>query len=170
MRSHFQMFATYNAWANRELYAAAAALTPEELNRNTGAFFGPLIRTLNHILVADRVWLNRLTGEGMLPTALDQVLHTDLADLRQAREVEDARFVALMDTLDDERLAASFSFTPVGKTEPVITQHVASTLAHVFNHQTHHRGQAHATLTALGKPSVTLDLVYFLRSEGRQWL
>lgn len=169
MRDHFRMFAAYNSWANNLLYQAAAALTPEELRTDKGAFFGPLLNTLNHIMVADRVWLHRLTGEGMLPTALDQVLYTDFEALREARIAEDARLAAYVEGLTEEALDESFTFSPIGKTDR-ITQKRGVTLSHVFNHQTHHRGQCHATLTALGKPSLTLDLIYFLRSEGKAWL
>lgn len=169
MKDHFRMFAAYNSWANGLLYDAASTLTPQELQADKGAFFGSLLNTLNHILVADRVWLHRLTGEGMLPTALDQVLYGDFEGLRDARIAEDARLAAYVEALTEDELGESFIYSPIGKTDR-ITQKRSVTLAHVFNHQTHHRGQAHSTLTALGKPSLALDLVYFLRSEGRQWL
>ncbi len=168
MRDHFEMFAAYNSWANGILYEAASGLTPEELRADKGAFFGSLLNTLNHILVADRVWLHRLTGEGMLPTALDQTLYGDFEPLWQARREEDARISAYVASLTEAMLAETFTFSPIGKTER-INQKRGVTLSHVFNHQTHHRGQAHATLTALGKPSLTLDLIYFLRSEGKVW-
>ncbi|HEV7317593.1 MAG TPA: DinB family protein [Ensifer sp.] len=168
MLDHFRMFADYNRWANRLLYAAAADLTEAELRESRGAFFGSLLATLNHILVADRVWMKRFTQEGDAPKALDAVLHDDLAGLTAARQAEDARIIAWIDTLSDERLGTKFTYTPL--TNPtVITQKLGPALGHFFNHQTHHRGQAHATLTALGRPSLTLDLVYFLRADGSQW-
>ena len=80
MRQHFQMFAAYNYWANTAVYDAAARLDDEALNRNTGAFFGSLLGTLNHILVADRIWLKRFTGEGNAPTALDTTLQPTCRD------------------------------------------------------------------------------------------
>ena len=67
---NYQMLAEYNAWANRLLYAAVGELSAEELERDTGAFFGSVFATLSHILTADRVWLNRFTGEGPKPMAL----------------------------------------------------------------------------------------------------
>lgn len=71
--------------------------------------------------------------------------------------------------LDEKALAADFTYVPV--TQPIeITQPLSPALAHLFNHQSHHRGQCHMTLTALGKPSLSLDLIYFLRSEGREWM
>lgn len=168
MLDHFRMFADYNRWANRLTYAAAAELTDAQLRESRGAFFGSLLATLNHILVADRVWLKRFTREGDAPTALDTILHDDLAGLAAARAAEDERIIAWIDSLSDEQLGADLTYTPL--TNPtVITQKLGPTLAHFFNHQTHHRGQAHATLTALGRPSLTLDLVFFLRTEGSKW-
>ncbi|OAP40568.1 diguanylate cyclase [Sinorhizobium glycinis] len=168
MLDHYRMFADYNRWANRLLYAAAAELSEAEYREDKGAFFGPLHATFNHILAADRIWMKRFTGQGEAPTRLDAILHEDLTALTAARMAEDERIIAWVDSLDEERLNAHFTYSPLtmpGK----ITQRVAPTLAHFFNHQTHHRGQAHATLTALGRPSLTLDLAFFLRAEGEKW-
>jgi len=164
MRRHFQMFAAYNRWANTIVYDAAGELSPEELSRDTGAFFGPLIGTLNHILVADRIWMKRFTGEGPAPASLDAILHPALPALRAAREAEDARIVAWIDSLPDAAFAGRFTYLTVTDMR-TISQRLAPALAHFFNHQTHHRGQAHATLTALGKPSLALDMIYFQRTE-----
>ncbi len=164
MRRHFQMFAAYNRWANALIFDAAAQLSPEELARDTGAFFGPLIATLNHILVADRIWMKRFTGEGAAPAALDTILHTALPVLRTAREAEDARIVEWIGSLPDKAFTGRFTYLTVTDMR-TISQRLAPALAHFFNHQTHHRGQAHATLTALGKPSLSLDLIYFQRTE-----
>lgn len=164
MRRHFQMFAAYNRWANVAVYDAAAHLSAEELSRDMGAFFGSLIGTLNHILVADRIWMKRFTGEGAAPAALDTILHPALAALRVAREAEDARIVDWIDGLPDKAFTGRFTYLTVTDMR-TISQRLAPALAHFFNHQTHHRGQAHAILTALGKPAPSLDLVYFQRTE-----
>ncbi len=164
MRQHFRMFAAYNRWANRALYDAAAALSEEEANRDTGAFFGSMIGTLNHILVADRIWLKRFTGEGGAPGSLDTILHEDVPGLRDAREAEDARILDWIEHLPETAFSGRFTYLTVTDMRTV-SQRLAPALAHFFNHQTHHRGQAHAILTALGQPSVQLDLIYFQRTE-----
>ncbi len=164
MRRHFQMFAAYNRWANAAVYDAAAELSADELARDMGAFFGSLIGTLNHILVADRIWMKRFTGEGTAPAALDTILHPALPALRVAREAEDARIVEWIDALADKAFTGRFTYLTVTDMR-TISQRLAPALAHFFNHQTHHRGQAHAILTALGGSSPTLDLVYFQRTE-----
>jgi uncharacterized damage-inducible protein DinB len=169
MLDSYRMFAAYNRWANALLYDAAAALSEDERLAPTGAFFGSLHATLNHILAADRIWQKRFTGAGDAPTRLDAILYEDFGALRQARAAEDERIIDWIDGLTDQEIAGAFTYTPVGSTETV-TQRLAGALSHMFNHQTHHRGQCHMMLTSLGRPSLALDLVYFIRGDGRRWM
>ncbi|MCX8999017.1 DinB family protein [Rhizobiaceae bacterium BDR2-2] len=168
MLRHFRMFADYNRWANERVYAACAELSEDEFRADKGAFFSSAQRTLNHILVADRIWMKRLTGTGEAPEALDTVLFEDFDALEAARQVEDARIAAWLDGLTQDDLAKPLTYSNVAGTAH-FTQPVAPVLTHIFNHQTHHRGQAHVILTALGKPSLVLDLLAFLRTDGRHW-
>ena len=165
MRAHFLTFAEYNRWANRRLYDAAGQLTEAQYREPRGAFFGSLHGTLNHILVGDRIWLYRLTGLGPLPTRLNEILFEDLASLRQAREAEDGRIVTVVEGLADSDWERVLRYKNTsGQEQATILREV---LAHFFNHQTHHRGQAHTILTSLGQKSVELDLIYFLRTRAR---
>lgn len=169
MKPHFMMFAAYNRWANDRIYEAAADLTPQEFGADTGVFFGSVMRTLNHILVADRIWMRRFTGEGDAQSALDAVLFQDFGGLRDARRAEDARLIIWVSQLTEKALAGRFTYTTVTDMRTV-SQRLAPALAHLFNHQTHHRGQVHAALTTLGKPSVTLDMIYFQRTpDGKDY-
>jgi uncharacterized damage-inducible protein DinB len=163
------MFAHYNRWANTLLYDAVAEVSDVEFHENRGAFFGSLCGTLNHLLVADQIWMRRFTGTGEAAATLNAILHDDFVDLRAAREAEDRRIVDWVETLDDNALAADITYSPI--TLPGgITHPLRAAVAHLFNHQTHHRGQCHMTLTAMGKPSLGLDLLHFLRGEGRRWM
>jgi uncharacterized damage-inducible protein DinB len=164
MKQHFQMFAAYNKWANGRIYDAAAELSADEFERNMGAFFRSMLGTLNHLLATDRIWMKRFTGEGEAPAALDAVLYPLFAKLRTAREAEDARIVKWIGSLKEKELAGRFTYTTLSDMRTV-SQRLAPALAHFFNHQTHHRGQAHVILTAMGRPSVVLDLAYFQRTE-----
>lgn len=169
MLDHYRMLAAYNTWANRALYEEVGKLDDAAYRQNLGAFFGSLHRTLNHLLTADRIWLKRFTGEGEAPTSLDTVLHEDFAGLWAARQAEDARLCAFIDSLSEERIRADFTYSPL--TNPTVVTHpLGPALAHVFNHHSHHRGQCHGMLTALGGPSITLDLIYFARTEGTKFL
>ncbi len=169
MLDHYRMLAAYNEWANRHLYAAVGALDDTAYRRNLGAFFGSLHATLNHLLAADRIWMKRFTGSGDAPDRLDAILYDDFAGLDAARRAEDARLARWIETLEEAALDAEFTYSPL--TNPAtITHRLQPALTHIFNHQTHHRGQCHAMLTALGGPSLALDLIYFLRTEGTRWL
>ncbi|CZT34772.1 DinB family protein [Rhizobium sp. 9140] len=164
MIDHFRMFAAYNSWANGRIYAAADVLGEEGRRRQTGAAFGSLHGTLNHLLATDRIWMKRFTGKGDAPTTLDAVLFEDFEALKAARMAEDRRLAAWIDSLGADDLAGVFTYTPISIPEP-ITQALSPCLAHLFNHQTHHRGQCHMILTSLGQPSVVLDLVFFQRQQ-----
>lgn len=167
MMQHYRMFAAYNRWANQQIYGAAAGLTSDEFSRNAGVFFGSMRGTLNHILVADRIWMKRFTGEGDAPKTLDTILHDDFSVLQEARQNEDERIIVWINGLDDARLAGRFTYITATDMRTV-SQRLAPALAHFFNHQTHHRGQAHAILTRLGRQAPTLDLVHFQRRpDGR---
>lgn len=169
MLQHFNMFAHYNRWANAVLYAETAKLTREEFNQPTGAFFGSLMATLNHLLVADRLWLHRFTGEGSVPARLNENLFAEFVPLHAARKAEDERIIGWVAGLSEDAIKGDFTYTPMTSPQSV-TQKLGPALAHVFNHQTHHRGQAHMILTTLGKPTLALDLIYYQRTEeGQRW-
>lgn len=169
MQRHFQMLADYNRWANGRIYNACSTLSDADYRADRGAFFGSAHRTLNHLLVADRIWLRRITGTGTAPMELNVILYEDLADLRNARETEDQRFIQLTGSFEPDAFSRIVSYTPVTVPTPV-SEPLGVMLAHVFNHQTHHRGQIHAILTSLGQPSIVLDMIAFLRNEGKQWM
>lgn len=164
MKAHLIMLAAYNAWCNRRIYDAAAALSEPDYRADRGAFFKSLHGTLNHLLVADRIWMKRFTGEGEAPNRLDAILYDALADLRRAREAEDRRIVAYVDGLREDDLADRISYRTLSY--GLIEQPLMPTLLHFFNHQTHHRGQAHCLLTGLGREAPSLDLLLFQRETG----
>ena len=160
--AHYRMFSHYNAWANGRLYEAAARLSPEQYRTDRGAFFKSVHGTLNHLLVTDRIWMQRFTGVGDAPGRLDAILFETFDELRAAREVEDRRIVDFVDSLDDARIAGTIKYRRVSSPEE-FEQQLAPALAHWFNHQTHHRGQVHALLTGLVGEAPELDLLFFQR-------
>ena len=162
MKAHYAEFAAYNAWANRRLYEAAAQLTDAEYRANQGAFFKSLHGTLNHMLLTDRLWMQRFTGQGPTYDRLDSILHERLGELRSARDAEDRRIADWIDGLDDDALNGVIRYRRVSTPEEFV-QPLAPALRHFFNHQTHHRGQAHMVLTTLGKDAPPLDLLFFQR-------
>lgn len=160
----FRQFAAYNRWANARLYAAALAMDEEPYRRDTGMAFGSLHRTLNHILVGDRIWLARITGEGEAPARLDAILFEDRQALADARAAEDERIVAVIDSYDEAAFGETISYhNTSGK---AFEQRLGDIWLHVFNHQTHHRGQAHGCCEIVtGKEPPSLDMVLFQRGK-----
>ncbi|MCJ8309809.1 MAG: damage-inducible protein DinB [Rhizobiaceae bacterium] len=160
MHEHFTRFAAYNRWANQRLYDAAAQLSDAQYREDCQVFFNSMQGTLNHILVADTVWMGRFQNTEHSITGLNDILHEDHADLTKARLEMDQRIADYVGSLDQATLEADFTYTPVTSPDPV-TMQLAIALSHVFNHQTHHRGHAHAVLTRLGADAPPLDLIYF---------
>jgi uncharacterized damage-inducible protein DinB len=162
MTTVFRPLAAYNSWANARLYEAALEL-PEDLYRaDVGVFFRSLHGTLNHLLLTDRLWLTRLTRLGQQPKRLDEILYEDRIELVRARLDEDARLIAVIGDYDDAILARPFAYqTTSGKQQE---QPLSDILLHLFNHQTHHRGHAHACLSITTKQEPpSLDLLMFQR-------
>ena len=145
MKAYFEQRAAYNRWANARLYGAALALNEGDYRRDVGAFFKSMHGTLNHLLVTDRIWLKRLTGEGDHPDRVNAIIHDDRRTLALARADEDDRIVRFIASLDDQLLAQPLEYaTTSGKPHVQLRSDI---LAHLFNHQTHHRGQAHTILS-----------------------
>ena len=162
MLDHFNMFAKYNDWANRRLYAAVENLSDDDYRKDCKVAFNSMHGTLNHILAGDMIWLSRFMGTTGAPNVLDGILHEEFNDLRVSRQDLDEQIIDYIAGLDTETLAGNFSYTPITTPEKV-TQQLSSALAHIFNHQTHHRGQAHAILTRLIGEAPPLDLIYYQR-------
>ena len=165
--------ARYNRWMNDKLYAVTATLSDETRKRDVGAFFKSIHGTLNHLLLADRVWLGRVHGttvpSGFMGPggirSLDQELYSDFEDLRRERALTDDELSAWVSGLTEERLAGPLVFMRRGQQQEAP---LWSVVAHLFNHQTHHRGQITTLLTQQGcDPGVT-DLFAMLREEQRE--
>ncbi|ASP21374.1 DinB family protein [Antarctobacter heliothermus] len=161
--------ARYNAWQNRQVKAFFANLDPVALKQDRKAFFGSLLGTANHLLWGDLMWMSRFTGA---PPPAGGIKDTPtLTATREEWEI--ARFRADADILIwSERLRAvdltgdlTWYSGAVGRE---VSKPKALCVAHMFNHQTHHRGQIHAMLTAAGVEAPVSDLA-FMSAEG-PWL
>jgi uncharacterized damage-inducible protein DinB len=157
MKTQFEMLAAYNAWVNERLYDAAAKVGDADYRADRGAFFGSLHGTLNHLLLGDRIWMHRFTGEGEEPKQLDAILYDNFADLRAARRAEDERIVGYVARLTDADLRGTLRYRST-RAPAELEQYLAPLLLHFFNHQTHHRGQVHAMITAAGEQTGDTDL------------
>lgn len=163
----YRDFAAYNRWANNRLYDIAASLPDADYRADRGAFFKSVHGTLNHLLVADRIWMKRFTGTGDAPDRLDAILHEDFAGLRRARMAEDERIARYIDGLTEQDFSGLIRYRTISNPAD-IEQPLAPALDHFFNHQTHHRGQVHCLLTGLvgNARAPGLDLIMFQRENG----
>jgi uncharacterized damage-inducible protein DinB len=169
LKNNFLLMSEYNKWMNESLYSAASSLSHEDLAKNRGAFFGSIIATLNHITVADIIWLERFSkhpnGFPILDNVysqpsslkLDSILFTDLNDLKRERVLLDNTIVEFVKLLTDEVLASNFSYKNT-KGIP-FKQCFGHVVQHFFNHQTHHRGQLSTLLSQLGIEVGVTDLL-----------
>ncbi len=163
IKKHFEQLASYNKWANARLYAVALQLPDELYSKPTGVFFGSLHGTLNHLLLTDRLWLKRLTNVGeYAPNRLDAILFEDRKELARARQLEDRRIIDVIKGYDDQTLAEPVKYSNTSGKQ--FEQPLCDVLSHLFNHQTHHRGQAHSCLSILtGQEPPSLDLLVMQR-------
>ena len=155
--------ARYNAWQNRQLVdvvdAMAEAGEAAALTAGRGAFFGSILGTLNHLLWADHMWMSRLDGWRRPATGLAESprLHPTPAAWKADRQRSDGRIVLWAERLRPAALRGDLTWIS-GATGAEMTRPVALCVMHLFNHQTHHRGQVHALLTAAGHDPGTTDL------------
>lgn len=158
-------FARYNRWMNGKLYDCAARLTAAQRKEDVGAFFKSIHGTLNHLLVADNVWMGRFEGPVFVPQSLAQELHAEFDALRREREAMDVRIIEWMRRLTDDALAGELRYTSITNPAPrKMPMWLAVT--HFFNHQTHHRGQLTTLLMQRAiDPGVT-DLMW-MDLEGK---
>ena len=149
--------ARYNRWQNENLYSAADRLSDAERCRERGAFFGSIHKTLNHLLWGDQMWMSRLTGSARSPVGIADSgsLHADWMALKAERVRFDQTIIDWADTIEPLWLAAEMTYYSL-TVQRDATQPYWVLVTHLFNHQTHHRGQVHCMLTQTGgRPSDT---------------
>ncbi len=168
--ANYQFLARYNQWFNDRLYTACEALSDEERKRDRGAFFGSIHHTLTHLVLADKMWLDRFTCQGMdfaalphallaLPPGSDYTsdLHPQWSDLKLQRTQLDAAITTWLADMPADFLLRTMRYA---NTKGVQRSHPAwQALTHLFNHQTHHRGQVTALLAQAGVDVGVTDLI-----------
>lgn len=176
LQLHFALMASYNQWINAKVYDAASKLTAAELTQERGAFFGSIFGTLNHIVVADTIWLKRFATHPSstartlavmidLPTPerLDQVMFDDLEGLNAHRQWLDIVIINWVAALIDDDLSTTLSYH---NTKGVASKRRYSSLIfHFFNHQTHHRGQVSTLFSQAGVDIGVTDLLALIPCE-----
>ncbi len=166
-KDHLRLMATYNSVMNARLIALVTRLSDEALLESRGAFFGSVLGTLNHLVVADLMWLNRFRpqpyGQVLMPldalpkpAILADLLYPTLAELAPVRIELDALYIRFIDQLSGADIASPLHYKSA--TGGTFTKTVGLLLSHVFNHQTHHRGQITTLLSQMGLDIGVTDL------------
>jgi uncharacterized damage-inducible protein DinB len=163
LAEHFRHMARNNAWANRRLAKACAGLSAADFRAPRTGFFPSLSQTLNHILICDLYYVASLEGRSDARTAFDdEEPFPDPAAYAAAQQAVDRRLVAYCDGLTPARLGDPVNLDRGA--DGIRQDRAADILAHLFQHQIHHRGQAHAMLSATAVKPPQLD-EYFLRED-----
>ncbi|MHB1057923.1 MAG: DinB family protein [Rhodanobacter sp.] len=168
LKADFELTARYNQWMNGQVYAACAQLDEAQWHADRGAFFGSIAATLEHILAADTHWLKRFAAafpelESLgyvravpLPEPVRAITFPEFARLRGEREAMDAAIVDFTREATDDLYACPLSYVnSLGESH---TKRSGLVLRHVFNHQTHHRGQVTTLFSQLGVDVGVTDL------------
>lgn len=165
--AYVRTMAAYNAEMNRRLYAAAGRLSESERRADRGAFWRSIHGTLNHLLWGDRGWMARLAGWPKPEQTISQSdrLYDEFPQLRQARVLADAGLSDWAAALDEAALAGTLNWYS-GAAGREMARPRGFVVMHLFNHQTHHRGQVHAMLTAAGERPGDTDLPLVLPMDA----
>ncbi len=159
--AYVQTMARYNAWQNRSLYGAADTLDEAARKQDRGAFFGSIHNTLSHILWGDTLWMSRFDGwtPPDAPIGDSGGSISDWGELKRARVEADARFIDWGTRVQPEVLEGDLAWYS-GALKRELVKPRAICIMQIFNHQTHHRGQVHAMLTAAGATPHDTDLPF----------
>lgn len=158
--------AQYNIWATQRLATCLEKVSDEDFYQDVGLYFKSIFGTLNHLLLGEHyLWYPRFSA-GISPNLkLSDVIEVDRNQCLVELQMKSYQWLTFIQTLDDERLHGSLSYTRVNGEQ--LTLPFMPTLLHVFNHGTHHRGQVTAAMTALGYTCPELDLVYMLVEKNQ---
>lgn len=153
--------ARYNAWQNESMLAAADSLSDSERQRDRGAFFGSIQHTLSHLFWGDMIWMSRFAGtpppDGPGSQSTQLIRHWDryLTD----RKAFDGRILQWAHDVEPDWFEGDLSWFS-GAVGRDVTESKTTLVIQFFNHQTHHRGQVHAMLTAAGAKTDDTDLPF----------
>ncbi len=155
--SYYQLMAEYNLWMNQKIYAICADIPAAKRKEDLGAFFKSIHGTLNHLLYGDKAWMGRFTNQPFTITTIAQELYSDFDALKAEREKTDQKILEWSRHLEPQWLSQPFEYASNvdGKHRVLLTWMLVT---HMFNHQTHHRGQVTTLIKQQGCDPGTTDI------------
>lgn len=157
---YVRTMARYNSWQNAQLTPVLTSMSNAELTKNRGAFFGSILATANHLLWGDTIWMSRFDPSVEKPAVGipdSGAMHVTVGAWSAARFQLDGKIRFWAQGLRALDLKGDLHWYS-GALERDVRKPIGECIAHMFNHQTHHRGQIHAMLTAAGAKAPVSDL------------
>lgn len=155
--NYYDTMAHYNQWMNQKLYAICSQISDRQRKEDLGAFFKSIHSTLNHLLYGDRAWMGRLQVKPYYVPNLGVNMYENFAELRREREITDQQIITWTQSMEREWLETTFEYVSnIDKKTRFLPTWLLVT--HMFNHQTHHRGQLTTLLSQLGYDLGVTDL------------
>lgn len=145
----FQLMARYNHWMNEKVYAVCADIPDVDRRADRGAFFDSIHGTLNHLFFGDHAWMNRLAGTDYPVKPIGEPIYDSFEEMQAARGPLDEAIIAWADSMTADWLATELTWNSFAYKRTFTHTH-GQLVAHVFNHQTHHRGQITTLLSQMG--------------------
>jgi len=156
--------ARYNQWANNRIYSVAGKLDSDALWEDRRGFFKSIAATMNHILLADVLYRQRLEKTPVTFKRLDEILYADFGELQKAHAAQDKWYIEFCDRLPPQALEGTLSFDTV-ETGEHFSLPLRMCLTNLFEHQIHHRGQVHHMISHAGLYPPPVDFIKFASGE-----
>jgi uncharacterized damage-inducible protein DinB len=162
--------ARYNAWANIRIYNALKQLSDNQRKEDRRGFFKSIHNTMNHILLADLIYRERLERKPTTYTSLNIVLYDNFEELENAHRSNDEWYVKRYSSMESSELDKDLSFKAVGMdSDEFFSLPLRLCLTNLFQHQIHHRGQVHHMISHAGIYPPPVDVVKFGRGDMDEW-
>ena len=165
LKQHFSTLTQYHSWAFNRLYEYLESVSEKDYRRECGLFFKSIHGTLNHSLLADKIWYGRCINQPFSVSGLGEELSSDRKQLENEIKNQSAKWSEFLQQTDADKLGNNIEYhTTQGREKSL---QLANILSHIVNHGTHHRGQVSAALTQFGYSAPEIDLPYFIAAQNQ---
>lgn len=165
LKQHFSTLTQYHFWAFNRLYEYLESVSEANYRRECGLFFKSIHGSLNHSLLADKIWYGRCINQPFSVSGLDEELYSDRKQLQKEIKNQSAKWSDFLIEIDADKLGSIIEYRTTEGSEKSLQ--LANILSHIVNHGTHHRGQVSAALTQFSYPAPEIDLPYFIAAQNQ---